>query len=196
MAGATADFSRPALLLIDLQNAFFETEELAACRERIVANCNRLIRAARQASLPVLNVHTVHKRDKSTWTLNMLEDDQGFLFEGTEQAENLAELDLDGSIGIVKRRDSAFWNTELITQLLQHRANSVILAGVSSQTCIAATAADAFAANLPVAVAVDAVASEDADFEENTLKFMEDQHRQKLEKTESLISTMSHAKDR
>lgn len=187
MTQLSGDFRHPALLLIDLQNAFFETEELAAKRDQVVANCNRLIAAAREAGAPVINARTVHKRDGSTWTLKMLEDEQGYLFEGTEQAENLSELDLDGAISIIKRRDSVFWNTELLTQLLQHRVTSLIMAGVSSHTCVAATASDAFAANLAVVVATDAVASEDPDFEDVTLKLLREQHRQRLAETSSIV---------
>ncbi|WP_434923218.1 cysteine hydrolase family protein [Glutamicibacter sp. PAEs-4] len=80
----------------------------------------------------------------------------GLLFEGTAKAGYLEELELAGAIEVVKRRDSAFWNTELTTLLLQRRASSLVLAGVATDTCIRATASDAFAANLPVAVATDA----------------------------------------
>lgn len=193
MATSSRDFTHPALVLIDLQNGFFESPGLAEKRAEITANCNRLVRAARDASVPVFNVRTEHKKDGSTWTIKMLEDDQGYLFEGTEQAANLAELDAAGSIEIIKRRDSAFWNTELLTGLLRHRVTSLVLAGVSSPTCVASTAADAFAANLAVAVAHDAVTSEDEDFERNTLKFMREQHRQLVESTAQLVRRITAA---
>lgn len=180
----------PALVLIDLQEGFFETPALARERKRLVANCNWLIGAARATSIPVINVRTVHKKDKSTWTLKMLEDGQGYLFENTEQAANLEELDLEGSIEVVKRRDSAFWNTEMLTVLLRHRVNSLILAGVSSETCVSATATDAFAANLRVVLACDALASEDEKFEDVMLKFLESQYRQQLRKTKEVVAEL------
>lgn len=192
---ATSDFSHPALLLIDLQEGFFEDPALALARQDLAARCNQLAVAARACGYPVISVRTVHKEDKSTWTLKMLEDDQGYLFEGTEQAAYLAELELDGAIEVVKRRDSAFWDTELKDLLLQHRASSLVLAGVSSETCISATAADAFAANLPVAVATDATASADPDFEGTTLEFMRKQHRQKLKTTLEIITDWKHDKE-
>lgn len=190
---ATSDFSHPVLLLIDLQEGFFESGPLAAARGQLAANCNQLVAAARAARIEVINVRTVHKQDRSTWTLKMLEDEQGYLFEGTGQAQNLAELDLAGSIEIIKHRDSAFWNTELLTQLLRCRASSIALAGVSSETCISATAADAFSANLPVALATDAVASADPDFDSTTLDFMRSQHRQKLLSANELCAVFAVA---
>lgn len=193
MPESSQDLSHPALLLIDLQNAFFESAPLAEARGQLTKNCNRLLQAARANGVPIFNVRTEHKRDRSTWTLKMLEDQQGYLFEGTEQVRNLEELELEGSIEIIKRRDSAFWNTELITQLLRHRVTSLIIAGVSSQTCVDATASDAFSANLVVAVAKDAVASEDPEFEEHTLKFLREQHRQLVTETDQLVQRLSES---
>lgn len=183
----TSQLHHPALLLIDLQEGFFESSKLAPARERLVANCNWLIAAAWAAGITVINVRTVHKKDQSTWTLKMLDDQQGYLFEHTAQAENLGELDIAGSLEVVKRRDSAFWNTELLTLLLQHRVGSLVLAGVSSETCISATATDAFAANLPVFLARDALASEDDDFEQMTLDYLTSQYRQVVKDTRDII---------
>lgn len=95
----------------------------------------------------------------------MLEDDQGFLLEGTVQARNLNELDLSPAVEVIKYRDSAFWQTGLDGLLHFHRIRTLILAGVASDSRVAATAADAFAANYRVAVATQAVACADPDFE-------------------------------
>ncbi|MGO4295458.1 cysteine hydrolase family protein [Glutamicibacter sp. MCAF14] len=192
---STSDFSNPALLLIDLQVGFFKDPALARSRQQVAANCNRLAAAANAAGIPVISVRTVHKEDRSTWTLKMLEDGQGYLFEGTSSAAYLPELLLNGAIEVIKRRDSAFWNTGLGDLLLVRRANSLVIAGVSTDTCISATAADAFATNLPVAVARDATASGDPDFESSTLEFMRKQHRQKLLETNHIISQWESEKE-
>lgn len=193
---STSDFRHPALLLIDLQRGFFADPGLTAWRQQITANCNRLAAVAARAGVPVISVRTVHKEDKSTWTLKMLEDGQGYLFEGTAKAGYLEELELAGAIEVVKRRDSAFWNTELTTLLLQRRASSLVLAGVATDTCIRATASDAFAANLPVAVATDACASPDLQARQNALEYMSTQHRQKLMATEEIISLWTRQEER
>ncbi len=186
----TGSLRNPALLLVDMQEGFFQVEELARQRAGLVSACNRLCAAARGAGWPIIEVRTVHKNDKSTWTLKMLEDNQGYLFEGTWKARTLGELELEGSIELVKRRDSAFWNTQLQGLLSQLGVSSVILAGVSSETCIAATATDAFSANLPVFLARDALASADLHFEEVTLKFLEDHYRQRIHTTQELIARL------
>ncbi|GAA1499263.1 hypothetical protein GCM10009628_42680 [Paeniglutamicibacter kerguelensis] len=117
----------------------------------------------------------------------MLEDDQGFLFEGTPQTYNLSGLDTKDSIEVIKHRDSSFWGTDLLQQLRRHHIDSLVLAGVSSHTCIASTAADAYAANLRVALAVEAMASTDPEFENTTLKLLEQEYRQKPETTAALL---------
>lgn len=187
MATIAQDFKRTALVLVDMQNAFFEDQRLETRRERLIGHCNDLVAAARRGAMPIFNVRTIHKRDKSTWTLSMLDDDQGFLFEGTPQTHNLSGLDTRDAIEVIKHRDSSFWGTDLLQQLRRHHIDSIVLAGVSSHTCIASTASDAYAANLRVALAYEAVASTDPGFENAALKFLKNEYRQELETTAAIL---------
>lgn len=63
---------RTALLLVDLQEAFFEAPGLAAARADVLAAVGALADRAREAGAPILLVTTEHSRDRSTWTLSML----------------------------------------------------------------------------------------------------------------------------
>jgi nicotinamidase-related amidase len=81
-----------AVLVIDMQKAFFEDPALGHRQEDTVQACNTLIAAAKESDVNVLLVKTEHEEDKSTWTLNMLEDDQGLIFRGTKQAEFIPGL--------------------------------------------------------------------------------------------------------
>jgi nicotinamidase-related amidase len=54
---------RQALVLIDLQVDYFTDDELARCREDLVATCNRLVAAARWADVSVIEARTVHALD-------------------------------------------------------------------------------------------------------------------------------------
>ena len=100
---------KTAVLMIDLQNAYFEDPALASRQETVVEAANLLIKTATAAQVPVLLVRTEHQRDRSTWTVSMLDDDQGFIFEGSEQAALLPGLQAEGLESIVKTRDSAFF---------------------------------------------------------------------------------------
>jgi nicotinamidase-related amidase len=178
---------RTALLVIDMQNAFFEFPGLAAQRERIVSACNGLIAAARDSGAPVLLVRTEHERDGSTWTLSMLDDEQGFAFRGTEQAELLPELQADGLPQLVKHRDSAFAGTDLLQRLHTWGADSVLLAGVSTHLCLAQTAVDAYAFNLRAFYAEEAMGAEEPESAEAMLAVVLEEYRQeKLAQPEAI----------
>lgn len=125
--------------------------------------CNTLIAAAKENAVKVLLVKTEHEEDRSTWTLNMLEDGKGFIFRGTAQAEFVPGLTTAGLPQLLKTRDSAFLGTDLLLRLRNWNADTVVLAGVSTHNCIAQTAADAFGHNIRVIHAADATASEDGE---------------------------------
>lgn len=148
------------VLVIDMQNAFFEDPVLSNCRESVTLACNGIIAAAQESGAKVLLVKTEHEEDKSTWTLNMLEDDQGFIFRGTSQAEFISELTTGGLPQMVKTRDSAFLGTDLVLRLRNWGVDTIVLAGVSTHNCIAQSAADAFGHNFRVIYAAEATASE------------------------------------
>ena len=62
---------------------------------------------------------------------------------------------------MIKTRDSAFFRTELEDLLASRGIESIALAGVSTESCIATTAADAYARDLRVVLVDEAVASVD-----------------------------------
>jgi nicotinamidase-related amidase len=167
-----------ALLVIDMQNAYFEDSTLSAEQDRVVASCNQLIFAARKAECPVFLVCTEHERDKSTWTLSMLDDNQGFIFTGSEQADTVPGLATDHLPRIVKTRDSAFVGTDLLMRLRNAGATRLLLAGVSTHNCVAQTAADAYAANFRVSYAREAIASNRPDYAVQALRVLSDEYRQ------------------
>ena len=171
---------RTALLVIDMQNSYFDFPELEEQREPVTARVNELIAAAREGGCPILLIRTQHERDRSTWTVNMRDDDQGFAFPGTEQAQYVAGLDTEGGVGLVKTRDSAFFDTDLAARLRNLDATHLVLCGISTHSCVAQTAIDAFAHDFRVAVARDAVASENADLSQALLAFLADEMRQDI----------------
>lgn len=168
-----------ALLLIDLQNDYFNDPELDRCRDDLVAHCNRLIDRARAAGAPVLEVQTVHAVDKSTWALNMLEDDQGMVLAGTPGADRVPGLREADEV-LVKTRDSAFHGTELDRWVVQRGVGRLVLTGVSTESCIAATAADAYAHDLRVVLVIDATASIEERLHGETLDRLHKQYRHEV----------------
>ncbi|WP_308281905.1 cysteine hydrolase family protein [Dietzia aurantiaca] len=166
--------------MIDMQNSYFEFPDLAKVRDELVARVNELIAAARGAGRPVVLVRTEHARDGSTWTLNMCDDDEGFAFPGTEQAQFLDGLDTGEHVEVVKTRDSAFFKTSLAAELARLGVDHLLLCGVSTHSCVSQTAIDGFAENVHIAVARDAIASDDAALSAALLEFLADQMRQPI----------------
>ena len=81
-----------ALLVIDMQNAYFEDPALAARQDHVVAACNELLAGFHSNGYKALLIGTEHERDKSTWSLNMLDDDQGFIFRSHRPIRSRAGL--------------------------------------------------------------------------------------------------------
>ncbi|GER23103.1 isochorismatase [Zafaria cholistanensis] len=169
---------RAALVVIDLQNGFFEDPVLSRDRTRIVESTNTLAEQARAAGAPVFTIVTEHAQDRCTWTLNMRDDGQGFNFAGTAQASLLPGLHLPGAHRVAKLRDSAFLGTDLAQRLRLAGVEKVLLAGVSAQSCVAQTGADAFAHDFRVAYATDAIGSPKPELGSRILDFICDEYRQ------------------
>jgi len=178
VSGGATQHTDVALLLVDLQNAYFEAPELDEVKDELIQRANELIEAARDAGRPVVLVRTEHERDKSTWTINMLQDDEGFAFPGTAQATYVEELDTDGGLDVTKTRDDAFHGTRLRAMLTELRVSHVLIGGVSTHSCVAETAMAAFAHDLHVAIAGDVIASENPALSEAMLEFLKDELRQ------------------
>ena len=164
-----------ALVVIDLQEDYFQDPELRRCRRPIVERCAALARAAHAAGAPVVEVQTVHAPDRSTWTIDMLYDGQGVVIDGTPGAERLFELELEPDVMVRKTRDSAFFGTDLAEHLRGVRCPALV--GVSTESCVRATASDAYAHDLRSVLVADATASVDASEHDEVLRRLHEQYR-------------------
>ena len=162
-----------------MQKAYFNNAELENRKEQLLAQTNHVIESARMAEIPIMNVTTVHQPDRSTWTLNMLADDEGYLFEGEADAELVDRLNMEAVTSLTKTRDSAFFETILASRLRGLGVTHLILAGISTHGCILQTAADAYGHNFQVILAADAIATHDPRFHNTTLSLLEQEYRQR-----------------
>lgn len=180
-----------ALVIVDMQNAYFNNEVLEERRHELIRACNELIAGANDHAVPIFYATTLHKKDRSTWTLNMLEDGKGYLFEGEEDVDVVEGLDLRGANEIIKTRDSTFFRTSLAQELLQQKIDTIVLAGVSTHTCIFQTAADAYAHNFRVILASEAIATHDPGFHRITINLLNQEYRQRAKTNHEIISQLS-----
>lgn len=183
--------NRTALVIVDMQKAYFRNDALEAKRNDLTRACNDLIDRAVRSGAPVFNVVTEHKKDRSTWTLNMLEDGEGYLFESDKDSEVVDGLRTEGTVEVVKTRDSAFFDTTLFDELRQRQIEKIVLAGVSTHTCIFQTAADAYAHNFHVSLADEAIASHDPSLHQSALDLLEQEYRQPTERIDDIEGVLS-----
>lgn len=184
-----------AVVMVDMQRDFFTDPELERCRKDLTATCNALVAAALARGLAVVEVRTVHRDDRSTWSLNMNDDGAGMTIAGTPGADPIEGLlhagDHGGIALVTKTRDSAFHGTELARRLAEAGVESFLLCGVSTESCIAATATDAYARDLSVGVVLDATASVRWDLHDHALDSLREQYRQPALYAADAIASMA-----
>lgn len=194
MAPLDLDPARTAVLLIDLQRDWFADAELERCREDLVAACCQIATAAREVGAAIVLVRTEHDPDGGTWTLSMREDGQGVVLAGSEgaaQVDGLDEVDVDEVV--VKTRDSAFFGTDLAARLAERGVDAVVLCGVSTEACVAATATDAFAHDLRAVLVEDATASIEWRLHDQTLARLGQQYRQPVVPADEVVGALRSA---
>ena len=164
---------RPILLPIDLQKDFRAKFALLKPPGRFDDDVTALLRFFRERRLPILHLHTIHKRDGSTWTLHMKRGGFRICMEGTEGVEELdAAKRLPAEPVIYKTRWSAFFGTDLGERLRDGGYDTLVLAGFLSHACIRVTAIDAYQRDYDVIIARDCVDSYDALHERITFDYL------------------------
>ncbi len=126
--------------------------------ERLVPPQKKVIEAGRQAGGPILFVIDTHRPN--------VRQDREFLkrtphcLEGTWGARVIEDLDpRPGDVYVVKRRYSAFFNTDLDLTLRDLQVNTLVIFGVVTNICVRSTVHDAFFLGYQVVVPEDCVAA-------------------------------------
>lgn len=165
-----------ALLIIDMQKGYFQSGEEREALPTLTDSINELITIFQDANQPVIQILTTHKADKSTWTRKMKEDDSPFCVEGSEEAEPVAGLRVEEQQIITKTRDNAFLDTDLHQTLQHFGVERVVLAGVSTHECVAATGIEASERDYLVVLAKDAVHSPKSGYANTITKLLGEEY--------------------
>jgi|GEM_PF-3336555 len=145
---------------------------------KLIAKTNQLIDLFYKASLPVVKVRVIHKKDGSTWNQKMKphwtgEVLPGTLTEGTTEAEFSPELHSSSrDIVLTKTRSSSFVRTELDATLQRLGVDTVVLAGYSIERCVGLTAIDAWERDYSVVLAGDAILGANKKTSEHMLVYL------------------------
>jgi ureidoacrylate peracid hydrolase len=168
----------PALVLVDLQRDFVDLPpesdaDPSAFAGALAAAADFLDRYRETGRTPIL-VRTTHDEHSNSpaWTEKYAGRDRKMPCEtGTEGAAFADELPVEsGDVVVTKHRYSAFHETDLETYLRSNDVSRVLVGGVNTNVCVAATVIDAFDRDYHVTVLEDCTASTEPELHESMLE--------------------------
>ena len=177
-----------ALLVIDMLEDFFRDGFLKDIRVEITSSINKLVVECRAREVPVIWVRQEFKEDLSDAFPIMRKQNIHITIAGTQGSQVLSELDrLETEHEIVKKRYSAFFQTNLEGLLRELGTTELLLAGINTHACIRTAAIDAYQRDYEVIIPIECVASYDRNHHEVTMNYIEG-HIAKLVKLEDVWS--------
>jgi len=150
---------KPAILVVDFQNAFVDPKYPTGGRPLIVEGVKataKLLEAARPYGVPVIQCATAYdksKLDLPYWKVAICRD----LTIGTHGAQVVPELQDPSYIFFPKCAPSIFFNTPTSTVLARHAVDTVIVTGANTSGCIRATVIDSFSYGYRTMIPVECV---------------------------------------
>ncbi len=181
----------PALLVIDMQNGFCmqggSYEEYGGpigadfeAYRKVIPNIARVIAACRELKMPIFYTQQVREAsgiDLYTRLHRIIPSRRAEFLKipscvrGTWDAEILDELKpTEGDYIVVKRRDSAFQDTEIDLWLRSAYVDTLIITGVDTGICVDNTLMDGFNLGYDIILVEDATASSWPEIAEATIK--------------------------
>jgi nicotinamidase-related amidase len=176
------------LVIIDMQKWMFRDQERAAQIDSLVANINTVAKVF-ERELPIFDVQTIHKADRSTWSRLMQKHDYPCLIEGTEDARLVDGYQLpERAFQITKTANSAFLGTSFETQLMTAGVTELALTGVFIDGCVGLTAADAAQRGFDVTFIEDAIGHTRADRRSTILNWLAEAYELRIWSTEQAVA--------
>lgn len=146
-AGTTGFGSSPALIVVDLTNAFTDpSHSLGSDLSAEIEEVNALTDAFRKAGHPVIYTSIEYETPEAARTSNWSSKIGAIseLYKGSAAVSLDERLHRQSSDAVVtKQYASAFFGTDLKDILDRHNIDTVVLAGCSTSGCVRATAVDA-----------------------------------------------------
>ena len=179
---------RTALVIVDMQVDFASPEGLSgqwgldlSTAPAALAAAERLATLARAASVPVVFVglFTTPETDSDAWDERMRrlgndpEAGPALCRAGSPGADFVGPQPVPGELIFSKTRYSPFWDTDIHAQLTALEVDTLVIAGLTTECCVADTAKDAFNHDYHVFVAADACAAYEPEIHAASLKVME-----------------------
>jgi len=179
---------RTALVIVDMQVDFGSPEGLSAqwgldlsTVPAALAAAERLAGAARAASVPVVFVglFTTPETDSDAWDERMRrrgadpEAGPALCRVGSPGSDFVGPQPAPDELVLRKTRYSPFWDTDIDAQLKALEVDTLVIAGLTTECCVADTAKDAFNHDYQVFIATDACAAYEPDLHAVALKMLD-----------------------
>jgi nicotinamidase-related amidase len=178
---------RTALVIVDMQVDFASPEglsgrwglDLSTVPAALVA-AERLVASARTAGVPVVFVglFTTRETDSDAWDErarrlgNDPESGPALCRAGSPGSDFVGPQPEPGELVFRKTRYSPFWDTDIHAQLAALEVDTLVIAGLTTECCVADTAKDAFNHDYHVFIAADACAAYEPDLHAGALKML------------------------
>jgi nicotinamidase-related amidase len=138
---------KPAVIVIDVINAFTDPDMmLGANLDDEIAETNQVLDAAHARGTPVIFTTVMYEdkdfKDAGIWALKQ----KGVmtLKAGTPEVETDARLHREADDSLLsKKYASCFYGTDLVSRLMAHGVDTLIITGCTTSGCVRATAVDA-----------------------------------------------------
>jgi nicotinamidase-related amidase len=173
---------RTAVLVIDCQVDFGSPDGEMARRgadmsapQAALEKAQALVEAARSAGVPVVFVRLIANPAAESYVIREArarqgEDGPDLCVEGTHGADFVGPQPLPDELVISKNRYSAFARTGLSEQLHVRGIDTLVLAGLTTECCVASSAWDGFELDFHVFIAADACAAYEEGLHSSALK--------------------------
>jgi len=173
--GNVPDQAGAVLLLVDVINdlEFPQNEHLVGHSATLARNISALKQRCSQAGIPVVYVND----NRGKWRSDFHAVVQAATREGTlgrDFARTLTPADDD--YVVLKPKHSAFLATPLDLILQSLGAHTVIIAGITTNSCVVLSAGDLFVRGYRLLVPCDCVAALTPELQEHSLKLMEESY--------------------
>ena len=178
---------RTALVIVDMQVDFASPEGLSgqwgldlSTVPPALAAADRLAASARAAGVPVVFVglFTTPETDSDAWDERMRrlgndpEAGPALCRAGAPGSDFVGPQPAPDELVFRKTRYSPFWDTDIDKQLEVLDVDTLVIAGLTTECCVADTAKDAFNHDYHVFIAVDACAAYEPDLHAGALKML------------------------
>jgi len=166
---------KTALMIIDMQKDFClpgASFEVYGAMD-VAAKIEKALKACREHGIPVIHVFRHYRADGSDVEITRYDGfvkAGGSLVRGTESSEILDELKpINGEHLIIKKRWSAFFQTECDLLLRRLGVDHIVVTGVQTPNCIRGTVWDANSLDYEVTVLTDGTGAKTEDVHQANL---------------------------